>query len=107
MPSCRQITSFLWFDHQAEEAATFYVSVFKNSRIGTRQPLRRAGPGPKGTVMTIDFELDGQKFIALNGGPHFTFTEAISFSIECHSQEEVDHYWNRLTEGGSERSAGG
>ena len=102
-----QITPFLWFDHQAEEAANFYVSVFKNSKIGAITRYGDAGPGPKGSVMTIDFELDGQRFIALNGGPHFKFTEAISFSIECHTQEEVDHYWGRLMEAGRKCSAGG
>jgi predicted 3-demethylubiquinone-9 3-methyltransferase (glyoxalase superfamily) len=101
-----QITPFLWFDHQAEEAANFYVSVFKNSQIGAITRYGDAGPGPKGSVMTIDFELDGQRFIALNGGPHFKFTEAISFSIECHTQDEVDHYWSKLTAGGQEVQCG-
>lgn len=96
------INPFLWFDTQAEEAARFYVSVFKNSKIKTITRYGDAGPGPKGTVMTVQFELDGQEFIALNGGPQFHFTEAISFSIACRTQEEIDAYWKKLTDGGGE-----
>jgi predicted 3-demethylubiquinone-9 3-methyltransferase (glyoxalase superfamily) len=101
-----KITPFLWFDNQAEEAAQFYVSIFKNSRILGVSRYGDAGPGPQGSVMTATFELDGQQFIALNGGPHFKFTEAISFSVDCKTQEEVDHYWTRLTEGGQEVQCG-
>ncbi|MET7441144.1 VOC family protein [Streptomyces sp. NPDC005568] len=92
----------MWFDGQAEEAADFYVSVFKNSRIGRVGRYTEAGPGPAGSVMVVEFEANGQKFVALNGGPQFTFSEAVSFQIACADQEEVDHYWNRLTEDGGE-----
>lgn len=102
----QKITPFLWFDSQAEEAAHFYTSVFKNSKISTVTRYGDAGPGPKGSVQTIAFELEGQKFTALNGGPHFKFTEAISFVVNCETQEEVDQYWNRLTEGGHEVQCG-
>lgn len=103
----QRISPFLWFETQAEEAARFYVSIFENSRIGEIARYGDAGPGPKGGVMTVAFELDGQQFIALNGGPHFKFSEAISFSIECETQEEVDHYWNALTaDGGVEQPCG-
>ena len=96
-----RITPFLWFDSQAEEAANFYVSVFKNdSRIINITHYGEAGPGTPGTVMTVQFVLDGQQFIALNGGPEFKFTEAVSFSVNCESQAEVDHYWDKLSEGG-------
>lgn len=101
-----KITPFFWFDNQAEEAARFYTSVFKNSKI---VDVTRYGPGmplPEGSVMTVDFELDGQQFTALNGGPEFQFTEAISFVVHCKSQEEVDHYWETLTEGGEEQMCG-
>jgi predicted 3-demethylubiquinone-9 3-methyltransferase (glyoxalase superfamily) len=101
-----KITTFLWYDTQAEEAANFYVSIFPNSKIVTVARYGETGPGPAGSVMTIAFELDGQKFIALNGGPHFKFTEAISMLIECKSQEEVDHYWTRLLEAGQESQCG-
>jgi predicted 3-demethylubiquinone-9 3-methyltransferase (glyoxalase superfamily) len=94
------ITPFLWFDTQAEEAAEFYVSVFKNSRILDISRYGEAGPGPAGSVLTVRFELGGQEFLALNGGPQFTFTEAISFLVDCETQEEVDHYWEKLSEGG-------
>lgn len=97
-----RITPFLWFDGQAEEAARFYVSVFKNSRIGKVARYGDAGPGPAGSAMTVEFQLDGQPFIALNGGPDFKFNEAVSFSIECKSQEEVDEYWRKLTADGGE-----
>jgi len=105
MPA-RKITPFLWFDHQAEEAATFYTSVFKNSKIETVTRYGDAGPGLKGSVMTIAFELDGQKFVALNGGPHYQFTPAISFVVNCEEQEEVDYYWEKLTAGGQEIQCG-
>jgi len=105
MPT-QKITPFLWFDHQAEEAATFYTSIFKNSKIETVTRYGDAGPGPKGSVMTIAFELDGQKFVALNGGPHYQFTPAISFVVNCEGQEEVDHYWEKLTAGGKEIQCG-
>ena len=96
------ISPFLWFDSQAEDAAKLYVSIFPNSRILEVSRYGEAGPGPKGTVMTVAFELDGQRFIALNGGPQFKFTEAVSFSVECETQEEVDRYWAKLTAGGGE-----
>jgi predicted 3-demethylubiquinone-9 3-methyltransferase (glyoxalase superfamily) len=101
-----KIKPFLWFDNQAEDAAKFYVSIFKNSRIKTVNRYGEAGPGPKGSVMTVVFELDGQEFIALNGGPHFKFNESISFSVECKTQEEVDEYWSKLTLGGQEVQCG-
>ena len=93
----KKITPFLWFDDKAEEAMNFYVSIFKNSKVGSVTRYGEAGPGPKGTVMTATFELDGQGFIALNGGPHFKFTEAISFSVDCKTQEEVDELWEKLS----------
>ncbi|MEX2300001.1 MAG: VOC family protein [Bryobacterales bacterium] len=101
-----KILPFLWFDHQAEEAANFYVSVFKNSRVLSIARYGDAGPGPKGSVMTVTFDLGGQKFIALNGGPQFKFTEAISFSVDCNTQQEVDEYWGKLTAGGKEVACG-
>jgi len=97
-----KISPFLWFDDQAEQAAQFYTSVFPNSRIITMTRYGDAGPGPKGTVMTVAFELDGQKVTALNGGPQFTFTEAVSFVVNCETQEEVDRYWSRLTADGGQ-----
>jgi predicted 3-demethylubiquinone-9 3-methyltransferase (glyoxalase superfamily) len=100
------ITPFLWFDNQSEEAANYYVSIFKNSKITTVSRYGEAGPGPKGTAMTVVFELDGQEFIALNGGPHFKFTEAVSFSVSCTTQEEVDEYWEKLSAGGQEGQCG-
>lgn len=102
----QKITPFLWFDTQAEEAAHFYTSIFKNAKISMVTRYGDAGPGPKGSVQTIAFELEGQKFTALNGGPHFKFTEAISFVVTCETQEEVDEYWKRLTEGGHEVQCG-
>jgi predicted 3-demethylubiquinone-9 3-methyltransferase (glyoxalase superfamily) len=99
-----KITPFLWFDSQAEEAAKFYTSVFKNSKIGTMARYGDAGPGPKGSVMTASFQIEGQDFVALNGGPHFKFTEAISFVVSCESQEEVDYYWKNLIAGGGQES---
>jgi predicted 3-demethylubiquinone-9 3-methyltransferase (glyoxalase superfamily) len=101
-----KISPFLWFDDQAEEAAKFYVSVFPNSKVKTIARYGEAGPGPKGSVMTVAFELDGQEFIALNGGPQFKFTEAVSFSVDCKSQEEVDLYWKKLSAGGEEGPCG-
>lgn len=95
-------TTCLWFDGQAEEAADHYVSIFKNSELGRISRYTDAGPGPAGTVVTVEFVANGQKFIALNGGPQFTFNEAISFQIDCADQDEVDFYWNKLTEGGGE-----
>ena len=100
MSSEQKITTFLWFDDNAEEAMNFYVSIFKNSKILGVSRYGDAGPGPKGTVMTGSFELEGQQFIALNGGPHFKFTEAISLFVNCDTQEEVDYFWNKLTAGG-------
>lgn len=100
----QRITPFLWFDHQAEEAANFYVSIFENSRILSTSRYGEGGPGPKGSVMTISFELEGQEFTALNGGPHFKFTEAVSFAVHCESQDEVDRFWKKLTEGGGQES---
>jgi predicted 3-demethylubiquinone-9 3-methyltransferase (glyoxalase superfamily) len=96
----QRITPFLWFDGQAEEAASFYVSVFPNSKIINVVRNVAGGPGPAGSVLTVAFELDGLAFVGLNGGPHFKFTEAISFVINCQSQEEVDSYWEKLTAGG-------
>jgi len=101
-----RITPFLWFDTQAEEAARFYVSIFKNSKIVNVARYGEAGPGPKGSVMTVLFELDGQQFIALNGGPQFKFTEAISFSVNCQTQKEVDEFWQKLSQGGEEGPCG-
>jgi predicted 3-demethylubiquinone-9 3-methyltransferase (glyoxalase superfamily) len=95
-----KITPFLWFNAQAEEAANFYVSIFKNSKIVTVTRYGDAGPGPKGSAMTVAFELDGQRFTALNGGPHFTFNEAISFVVQCETQAEIDEYWSKLSAGG-------
>lgn len=102
----QKITPFLWFDNHAEEAVKFYTSIFKNSKIVSIMRYGEAGPGPKGTVMTVTFQLDGQEFVALNGGPHFKFTEAISFVINCKTQEEVDHFWGKLSEGGEESRCG-
>ena len=101
-----RITPFLWFDHQAEEAARFYTSIFPNSKIEKISHYGDAGPGPKGTVMTVEFVLDGQRMIALNGGPQFTFNESISLSVDCKTQDEVDRYWGMLTEGGQEGPCG-
>lgn len=104
MPSKQKITPFLWFDQNAEEAANFYTSIFKNSKILGVTRYGDAGPGPKGSVMTVAFELEGQQFTALNGGPHFKFTEAISLVVHCETQKEVDEYWNKLTVGGGQES---
>ena len=100
----QKITPFLWFDNQAEEAMNFYVSIFENSRILNLTRYGDAGPGPKGSVMTGTFQLAGQEFMALNGGPHFKFTEAISLFVRCETQQEVDHYWNELSKGGNEKA---
>ena len=102
----QKITPFLWFDSQAEEAAKFYTSIFKNSKIVSATRYGDAGPGPKGSVQTIAFELEGQRFTALNGGPHFKFNEAVSFVVHCETQEEVDEFWKRLTDGGHEVQCG-
>jgi len=106
----QKITPFLWFDNQAEDAAHFYVSIFKNSRIGSvahyDEEVAKAAGRPKGSVMTVAFELDGQEFTALNGGPLFKFTEAISFVVNCDTQEEVDHFWEKLSAGGQEGPCG-
>ncbi|MDP9337783.1 MAG: VOC family protein [Acidobacteriota bacterium] len=101
-----RITPFLWFDSNAEEAVNFYLTVFKNSR--RLDELRNSGdaPGPKGGILTIAFELDGQRFTALNGGPHFKFNEAVSFVVRCDSQQEVDDYWSKLSAGGAESQCG-
>jgi predicted 3-demethylubiquinone-9 3-methyltransferase (glyoxalase superfamily) len=101
-----KITPFLWFDHQAEEAARFYASIFPNSKVVKVVRYGSAGPGPAGSVMTVAFELEGLSFVALNGGPHYKFTEAISFVVNCQTQEEVDHYWARLSAGGTEIQCG-
>ncbi|HEU5236409.1 MAG TPA: VOC family protein, partial [Pyrinomonadaceae bacterium] len=93
----QKITPFLWFDSNAEDAMNFYISVFKNSKVGTVTRYGDAGPGPKGSVLTVSFELEGEKFVALNGGPRFKFTEAISFVINCENQQEIDYFWNKLT----------
>jgi len=106
----QRITPFLWFDTQAEEAANFYVSIFENSKIRgvTRYDDEgaKASGQPKGSVMTVAFTLDGQEFVALNGGPHFKFTEAISFVVNCQAQTEVDHFWDKLSTGGQEIQCG-
>lgn len=96
----QSVTPFLWFDHQAEEAANFYVSIFENSKITDISRYGEAGPGEPGSVMTVEFELAGQPFIALNGGPEYTFSPAVSFSVSCETQEEVDRLWSGLSEGG-------
>jgi predicted 3-demethylubiquinone-9 3-methyltransferase (glyoxalase superfamily) len=106
----QKITPFLWFDDKAEEAAKFYTSIFKNSKIGniTRYDEEATGPTgrPAGSVMTVDFQLGGQEFVALNGGPMFKFTEAISFVVNCENQEEVDYFWSKLSAGGEESRCG-
>ena len=105
-PQTQKITTFLWFDGNAEEAAKFYTSVFKNSRIRNTTYYGDAGPGPKGSVMTVDFELDGVVFTGLNAGPQFKFTEAISQVVHCQTQEEVDYFWEKLSEGGQKVECG-
>ena len=96
----QKITPFLWFDNNAEEAMNYYTSIFKDSKIGTVSRYGDAGPGPKGSVMVATFFLNGQEFMALNGGPHYQFTNAISFMVKCETQEELDHYWDALSAGG-------
>ncbi len=102
----QKIVPNLWFDTEAEEAAAFYVSVFENSRILNVARYTEAGPREAGMVMTVEFELEGQRFLAINGGPQFSFDEAVSFAIECETQEEVDYYWEKLSEGGEEGQCG-
>ncbi|HEV2490213.1 MAG TPA: VOC family protein [Candidatus Acidoferrales bacterium] len=102
----QKIVPFLWFDGQAEEAANFYVSIFKNARLGTVRRYGDAGPGPKGSAMAVEFDLDGQHFIALNGGPQFKFTPAISLFVNCETQEEVDELWDKLSAGGRKGRCG-
>ena len=101
-----KITPFLWFDKQAEEAARFYVSTFRNSRPGEVARYGDAGPGPNGSVMTVTFQIEGQEFVALNGGPMFQFSPAISFVVNCECQEEVDYYWEALSAGGRKQQCG-
>jgi len=99
----QRITPMLWFDNQAEDAANYYCSIFKNSKVTAISRYGDTGPGPKGSVMVVEFEIEGQKFTALNGGPQFKFTEAISFVVNCESQEEVDYFWDKLSgDGGQE-----
>ena len=102
----QKITPFLWYDTQAEEAVNFYISIFKDSKIKTVTRYADVGPGEKGKVMTVDFELNGQNFVAINGGPVFKFTEAISFVINCDTQEEIDYYWDKLSGGGQIQECG-
>ncbi|MEM5774534.1 MAG: VOC family protein [Anaerolineaceae bacterium] len=102
----QKIVTNFWFDRQAEEAARFYTSIFPNSKIGAIAYYGDGAPLPKGTVLTVEFQLDGQDFIALNGGPEFQFTPATSFMITCENQAEVDYYWSKLTEGGAEEQCG-
>jgi predicted 3-demethylubiquinone-9 3-methyltransferase (glyoxalase superfamily) len=102
----KQIVPCLWFDTEGEEAAEFYTSIFPNSKIVSVAHYGEAMPRPAGTVMTVNFELNGQEFLALNGGPEFSFSEAISFQVFCEDQDEVDRYWNALTEGGEEGPCG-
>ena len=102
----QRITPNLWFDTEAEEAADFYISVFKNSRVVNVARYTEAGPRPAGMVMVVEFELDGQRFVGINGGPEFKFDEAVSFQINCETQEEIDYYWERMTDGGEEGPCG-
>ena len=102
----QQITPFLWFNDNAEEAVNFYVSIFKDAKILEIARYGDAGPGPKGSVMTMKFQLNGLEFVALNGGPHYTFTHAVSFVVNCNDQAEVDHYWDKLLEGGKPSQCG-
>ena len=102
----QKITPFLWFDGKAEEAMNLYTSIFENSKIKSVTRYGEAGPGPKGTVMTGTFQLEGQDFMALNGGPHFTFSPAISFFVNCQTQQEVDELWEKLSEGGEKQRCG-
>src|SRR5215510_10968491 len=102
----QKISPFLWYNDNAEEAVNFYVSIFKNAKILAVARYGDSGPGPKGSVMTINFQIEGQEFIALNGGPHFMFNEAISFSVDCEAQEEIDELWEKLSEGGQKSQCG-
>jgi predicted 3-demethylubiquinone-9 3-methyltransferase (glyoxalase superfamily) len=102
----QKITPFLWYDDQAEEAANLYTSVFDNSKILSTTHYGAAGPGEPGSVMTVEFELEGQRFVGLNGGPKFPFTEAVSFVVDCETQDEVDELWEKLSEGGEEGPCG-
>jgi predicted 3-demethylubiquinone-9 3-methyltransferase (glyoxalase superfamily) len=102
----QKITPFLWFDGKAEEAMNFYISIFKNSKVGRVTRYGEGGPGPKGTVMSATFQLEGQEFMALNGGPQFRFTPAISFFVNCETQQEVDELWEKLSEGGKKDRCG-
>lgn len=106
MPTRQKITTFLWFDAQAEEAANHYISIFKDSKILDVVRYGKVGPGPEGAVMIVTFQLEGQKFVALNGGPHFKFTEAISLVVDCDTQAEVDEMWGKLGAGGEESRCG-
>ena len=106
MATLSKLTTCLWFDTQGEDAANYYTSVFENSRITGIDRYGAAGPGPEGSVMTVSFELEGMPFVALNGGPEFTFDEAISFQVSCKDQAEVDYFWNALSEGGEEGPCG-
>jgi predicted 3-demethylubiquinone-9 3-methyltransferase (glyoxalase superfamily) len=105
-PRTQKITTFLWFDNNAEEAVNFYVSIFKNSKVLNSVRYGDAGPGAKGTIMTVEFQLDGQEFTALNGGPQFKFTEAVSLVVHCQTQEEVDYFWEKLSAGGEKVECG-
>jgi predicted 3-demethylubiquinone-9 3-methyltransferase (glyoxalase superfamily) len=105
-PNAQKVTTFLWFNNNGEEAAKFYCSVFKNSKILNTVPKPESVPGPQGGVMVVDFELDGQRFTALNGGPQFKFTEAISLVVNCDTQEEIDYFWEKLSEGGQQVECG-
>jgi predicted 3-demethylubiquinone-9 3-methyltransferase (glyoxalase superfamily) len=102
----QKITRFLWFDSKAEEAMNFYTSIFKNSKVGIVNRWGEAGPGPQGSVISATFQLEGQEFMALNGGPQFSFTPAISFFVNCETQEEVDELWDKLSEGGEKNRCG-
>ena len=102
----QKITPFLWFDTNAEEAVNFYISIFRNSKILSVARCGEAGPGPKGSVLTVQFQLDGQQFIALNGGPNFKFNEAVSFTVSCETQSEIDEMWEKLSEGGEKGNCG-
>jgi len=102
----QKVTPFLWFDNNAEEAADFYTSIFKDSKINNKTRYVEGGMGPKGSIMTVEFELEGQRFTALNGGPHFRFNEAVSFIVKCKTQKEIDYFWEKLSEGGSDQQCG-
>jgi predicted 3-demethylubiquinone-9 3-methyltransferase (glyoxalase superfamily) len=106
MASIQKIAPFLWFDGNAEEAADFYISIFPDSAITSRMPYSEAVPGPEGSLLSINFTLSGVEFIALNGGPQFKFNESVSFLVHCESQQEIDRYWKKLTDGGQEMACG-